>query len=228
MVPRLQSWMSMQWLAVGCASAIAACSEAPGSSAGSTPDGAAPEFTGLTLEFIADAELPAQLDAVRVDEIYLSGSVIRAVGDATTEDERPTTGYDHELRWDRDTAPRALAFSAAPVGEYAYVEIRIAGQPNPPSSAAFELRGEARRGDGWTDFTIRAAAPIVIAKAPAAMRLEAGRPLAIHLELDVSRLLDGVDWAELPERDGRLRLDEQTPAALASFCAVLGGAFQAR
>jgi hypothetical protein len=228
MVPRLQSWMSKRWLAIGYASVIAACSEPPGSSAGSTPDGAVPEFTGLSLAFIADAELPAQLDAVRVDEIYLSGSVIRAVGDATTEDERPTTGYDHELRWDRDTAPRELAFSAAPVGEYAYVEIRIAGRPDPDRSEAFEIRGEARRGDGWTDFSIRADAPTVIAKAPAAMRLEAGRPLAIRLELDVSRLLDGVDWDALPERDGRLRLDEQTPGELARFCAALGGAFQAR
>jgi hypothetical protein len=60
------------------------------------------------------------------------------------------------------------------------------------------------------------------------MRLEAGRPLTIHVELAVAGLLAAVDWDDLPERDGRLRLDERTPAALARFCAALGGAFRAR
>jgi hypothetical protein len=163
-----------------------------------------------------------------VDDIYLSGAVIRAVGDATTQDGAPTTSYGHELHWDDDDAPTTLAFTAAPAGEYAYVELRIAGQPAADRTEAFEVRGAARVDGDWEPFRIRAHAPSVIANVPAAMRLEAGRPLTIRLELDVSRLVEGIAWDALPVRDGALRLDEQTPSVLASFCDRLAAAFAAR
>lgn len=229
MVPCLQSWLAMRWLAIWCALAVIACSEAPGQIPGPTPDDAMPAFTGLTLEFLTDDALPAQVgDDVRVEDIYLNGAVIRAVGDATTQDEQPTTGHDHALHWDRDDAPGELAFSAAPVGEYAYVELRIAGRSSGGRSEAFEIRGEVRAGGAFTDFVIRADGPAVIARVPASMRLDVGQPLTILLELDVSRLVEGIAWAALPEEDGKLWLDEQTPAQLASFSAALAGAFRAR
>jgi hypothetical protein len=68
----------------------------------------------------------------------------------------------------------------------------------------------------------------VIAQVPASMRLEAGRPLPIRIELAVSQLLQGIDWDSLPEQGGALQLDEETPAALARFCDQLGDAFRAR
>jgi len=221
--------MSMRWLAISCVSAIAACSEPPGPRPDPAPDGAPAEPTGLTLAFRADAQLPALLGSdVRVEEIYLNGSVIRAVGDATTEGEQSTTGHDHELLWDADHAPRDLAFSAAPVGSYAYVELRIAGRPYAARTEAFEILGEVRVDGSWHDFAIRADDPVVTAHVPYDMRLEAGRPLTIPLELAVSRLVEAIDWAALPRQDGELVLDEDSPAALAGFCAALGGAFRAR
>jgi len=217
----------MRWLAISCVVAIAACAEDPGMLPNVPPDEGT--FTGLTLEFIADTEVPAQLGAdVRIEDIYLNGSLIRAIGDATTQDERPTTGHDHTLHWDGTEAPRALAFEAAPVGEYAYVELRIAGRPRGEPGEAFVIRGEAKVDDEWTPFSIRADAPVVVAEIPASMQLEASRPLTIKIELAVGQLLAGIDWDALPEQDGKLRLDEQTPAALASFCDALAGAFRAR
>src|SRR5687768_18555868 len=117
MVPCLQSWMSMRWLAISCAAVIAACSPGDLSPGPDTaPADAMPAFTGLTLRFITDDDLPVSIDPdVRIGDIYLNGAVIRAIGDATTQDEQATTGRDHELHWDGDDAPRALAFSAAPV-----------------------------------------------------------------------------------------------------------------
>jgi hypothetical protein len=241
MVPRLQTWMSMRWLAIWCVSmGAAACADPAGETGDVTPDGPPSERTGLTLEFIADTEIPAQLGpTVRVDDIYLNGSMIRAIGDATTQDEQPTTRRDHALHWDTGEAPPGLTFSAAPTGEYSYVELRIANRPGAPRYEAFEIRGRVRDDDGdggdgdgdgdrWTDFRIRAVTPIVIAQVPASMRLEAGRPLTIRLELAVRQLLQGIDWASLPRRDGALQLGEETPAALASFCGQLGDAFRAR
>ncbi len=232
MVPRLQSLMSMRWLAIWCVSmAAAACAEPGEPIPDAIPDGPPPESTGLTLLFIADTEIPAQLGPdVRVDDIYLNGSLIRAVGDATTQDGQSTTQRDHDLHWGDDAAPRELTFAAAPVGEYSYVELRIAARAGAPRYEAFELRGRVRddEDDPWIDFRIRAAMPVVIANVPASMRLEVGRPLAIRLELDVSRLVEGVAWDSLPKQDGELRLDEQTPADLASFCSALGDAFRVR
>jgi hypothetical protein len=230
MVPCLQSWMSMRWLAILCASAVIACTEDPGRLPPDDPPGdAAAEFTGLTLAFIADAELPAQISSdVIIGDIYLNGSMIRAVGDATTQDEKATTRHDYALHWDDDDEPRDLGFLAAPVGEYAYVELRIAGRPSASRDEAFEIRGEVRVGGGWTDFVIRADGPAVVATVPASMRLEANRPLTIPIELDVSRLVEGIDFGALPEIDGKLRLDEDTPAQLAAFSSALAGAFRAR
>ncbi len=236
MVPRLQTWMSMmsmRWLAIWCVSVgTAACADPPGEIPDAPPDGPPSEITGLTLEFIADTEIPAQLGPdVRVDDIYLNGSMIRAIGDATTQDELPTTRRDHALHWDLDEAPPGLTFAAAPTGEYSYVELRIANRPGAPRYEAFEIRGRVRdddEEDEWTDFRIRAVTPVVIAQVPASMRLEAGRPLTIRLELAVSQLLQGIDWDALPWRDGALQLGEETPAALASFCGQLGGAFRTR
>lgn len=218
----------MRWLVISSALAITACAEKPGLILDVPPDDP-PEAAGLMLDFVADTPLPAQLGELRIEEIYLNGSVIRAVGDATTEDEQPTTRHDHVLRWATGVEPAALSFSAAPVGEYAYVELRIAGRPGTGRTEAFSLRGAVWDADDdeWTDFLIRADAPVVVADVPASMRLEAGRPLTIQVELAVAGLLAAVDWDALPERDGRLRLDERTPAALASFCAALGGAFRA-
>ena len=229
MVPCLQTWMSMRWLAISCLSVVAACSsedEGPISDAG--PD-EMPAFTGLTLQFVADAELPAMAGAdVRIDDIYLNGSVIRAIGDATTGNEQPTTGHDHELHWTLDQQPRDLAFSTAPVGEYSYVELRLARHPGGARIEAYEIRGEARVDDEWTDFAIRAEVPAVIAKLPVSLRLEAGRPLTIPIELDVSRLVEGLDFGALPKRDGALVLDEQTPGQLSTFVGSLLGAFRVR
>lgn len=231
MVPCLQSRLSMRWLVISWLAAMAACSVDPGSDGDPDP-GVKPAFTGLMLAFIADTELPATLGAgdVRIDEIYVNGSVIRAIGDASTQGDEATTRHDYALSWLAGGAPDALAFAAAPAGEYAYVELRIAGRPDALDGRreAFAVRGEVLLDDGWTDFSIRAEAPVVVATVPTAMRLEAGRPLTIPIALGVGRLVQGIDWAALPERDGELVLDEATPAALASFCGTLAGAFHPR
>ena len=220
----------MRWLVVLFVWVVTACSGDPISTAGDASLGdVLPAYTGLTLEFITNDELPATLDGgVQVDDIYLHGAVIRAIGDATTQDERATTRRDYGLHWDRDDQPRGLSFAAAPAGEYAYVELRIAGRPDGGPTEAFEVRGSARVDGDREDFTIRAAAPVVIATVPAAMRLEAGRPLTIELELDVGKLVAGLDFDGLPFEDGKLRLDERSPAQLGVFTAALAGAFRAR
>lgn len=230
MVPCLQSRWSVRWLVISSALAITACAEDPGLKLDVPPDDR-PGFTGLTLDFVADTPLPAQLGAdLRIDDIYLNGAVIRAVGDATTQDEQPTTRHDHALHWAAGAEPADLTFAAAPAGEYSYVELRIAGQPEATRTEAFAVRGQVRGGHygDWTDFVIRADAPVVVAAVPAAVQLEAGRPLMIKLELVVSRLVAGIVWDDLPMQDGgKLVLDERTPDELASFCAALGGAFAA-
>ena len=230
MVPCLQSWWSVRWLVISSALVIAACAEDPGLIL-DVPPGDHPGFTGLTLDFVTDTALPAQLGAgLRIEDIYLNGAVIRAVGDATTLDEQPTTRHDHALHWAAGAEPADLAFTAAPTGEYSYVELRIAGQPGAARPEAFAVRGQVRDGHfaEWTDFVIRADAATVVADVSAARQLEAGRPLTIRLALVVSRLLAGIDWEELPAGDGgALVLDEETPDELARFCAALGGAFQA-
>jgi hypothetical protein len=218
----------MRRLAVLFVWVVTACSSDPIPAAEDASLGdALPAYTGLTLEFITNDELPATLDGgVQIDEIDLNGAVIRAIGDATTQDERATTRYDYRLHWDSDDQPRGLSFAAAPAGEYAYVELRIAGGPAGGPTEAFEVRGSARVDGDREDFTIRAAAPVVIANVPASMRLEAGRPLTIEIQLDVGKLVEGIDFDALPFQDGKLRLDEGSPAQLAAFTDALSGAFR--
>ncbi|HWU86588.1 MAG TPA: hypothetical protein VN253_04910, partial [Kofleriaceae bacterium] len=153
----MQPLGAMRWLAVLFVSLVTACSsELISASPDASLGDAIPAYTGLTLEFITSNELPAMLDGdVQVDDIYLNGAVIRAIGDATTQDERATTRYDYGLHWDRDDQPRGLSFASAPAGEYAYVELRITGRSSDPREA-FEVRGSARVSGSRTDFTIRA------------------------------------------------------------------------
>jgi hypothetical protein len=220
----------MRWPAVLFVSAVTACAGEPIPAGGDAPLGdALPSATGLTLRFITNNELPATLDGdVRVEDVYLNGAVIRAVGDATTQDERATTRYDYELHWDQDDQPRGLSFAAAPTGEYSYVELRFAGRPGTSTPEAFEIEGSARVDGDREDFVIRGNVPVVIATVPASLRLEAGRSLAIDLELDVGRLVAGIDFESLPSVGGTLRLDEQSPAQLAAFTTALAGAFSVR
>lgn len=226
--------MAMRWLAISSlAAAIAACA-GEGQLTDAPPDAPPQGTTGLVLAFSADPALPGPIGggggpAVRIEDVYLNGAIIRAIGDATTGDDQATTRHDHALRWSGGGAPEGVVFDAAPASEYAYVELRIAAPAGADGAgAAFVLRGEVATPDGWTDFVIRAAASVVVARVPAARRLEAGRSLELGIELGAAGLLGAVDWRALPTRAGELRLDEETPAALASFCAALAAAFHAR
>lgn len=220
----------MRWPAVLFVSVVTACAGDPIPATEDAPLGdALPAATGLTLRFITNNELPATLDGdVRVEDIYLNGAVIRAIGDSTTEDERATTRYDYELHWDQDDQPRGLSFAAAPSGVYSYVELRFAGRPGTPKPEAFEIEGSARVDGDREDFVIRGNLPVVIASVPASLRLEAGRPLTLELELDVGRLVAGIAFDALPSVGGKLRLDEQSPIQLAAFTTALAGAFSIR
>jgi hypothetical protein len=220
----------MRWSAVLFVSVVTACAREPISAGEDAPLGdALPAATGLTLQFITNNELPVTLGGdVRVEDIYLNGAVIRAIGDATTQDERATTRYDYELHWDHDDQPRGLSFAAAPAGVYSYVELRFAGRPGTSKPEAFEIEGSVRVDGDREDFIIRGSQPVVIANVPASLQLEAGRPLTIALELDVERLVAGIDFDELPSVAGKLRLDEQRPAELAAFTTALAGAFSVR
>jgi hypothetical protein len=220
----------MRWLAMLIVSLVTACSGEPisGDVDGGLGD-ALPAYTELTLEFLTSNELPTTLDGdVEVEDIYLNGAIIRAIGDATTTDERATTRYDYGLHWDHDDQPRGLSFAAAPAGQYAYVQLRITGRPDGDPSEAFEIKGSARVNGDREDFTIRAKAPVVIANVQAALRLEASRPLTIKLELDIAKLMTGLVFDGLPLEDGKLRLDERSPAQLAVFTTALGTAFRLR
>lgn len=230
MVPRLQPACSMRWVAISCAAAIA-CSgsgEPAETADGPPPIDAAPGQSGLTLEFRTDKPLPADLgDDLEIHEIDLTAQLVRAIGDATTENEESTTRRGFTLRWDRDAAPEPIVFGAAPTGAYAYVEIRMTARTDGAGPRdSFEIRGEARVQGDRKRFVIEGELPVV-AMVPVSRQLEAGRPIAIPIELSLRPLVESIDFDDLPENNGTVYLDDRRPMALRDFSQTLAAAFRA-
>jgi hypothetical protein len=216
----------MQRLALSCAAWAAACAT-PAPEPPEPPDAPEPA-SGLTLAFVTVPQLPGGPAGILLREVYLSASVIRAVGDATPAGEADTTRTDVALAWSPTAAPEVVAFREAAAGEYAYVELRIAGPAAGPRHEAIAIRGDVLTGAQRMRFAIEADGPSTVARIPARRRLDAGQELELTVALDLDALLGPIDFLALPHRDGTLWLDAGSPAELTALRARLASAFSLR
>lgn len=188
--------------------------------------------SGLSLAFLIDRDkLPETINGlggdVKIDEVKLNGSIIRAKGDAiTSANEELVTRRDYTLFWEDTVKPMPFTFDSAPAGAYETIEVRVAEQSG-PGREAFRIKGEARVGGEWKDFEIRSDDAVVVVSIPAMRNLESGATINLELVLDVSSLVAAIDFDNLPESDGKLKLEDGDPQ-LAIVTTALRGAFQSR
>jgi hypothetical protein len=174
------------------------------------PDGrpdSGPGNGGLTIRFTSDQPVPGEVaDDRELEEVRMAAGSVRAIGDAAPGDSR-TTRNDYDLRWHEDDTPEAIFFEEAPVGLYSSVEVRLEGDGD--DDDAFDIDGRALVEAVWHDFQIIGSDPFTIT-IPTSTELEIGGTATIAIDVDLGSIIEGINFAELPQVEGRFEIDGDT------------------
>lgn len=192
----------------------AACSGPP---SGGVDGGDGPSASGLELRWAAAPAVPGPTSAeARIDELHLSFSSLRVVGDAAPADPRTTRGR-LTLEWN-DRPPEPTLFADAPAGRYGQLELGVSG-----GHEALELHGAVLIDGTWWRLEIEdeSALPVTI---PIALEVAPGAPVTDTITLDAGGLIGAVDWRLVPpDLAGVRRVTSGDPAIAAVRAAVTAG-----
>lgn len=174
---------------------------------------------GLAIDWRTAAPVPGPVaSGLRLSELHLKLSSVRAIGDAAPGDPRTSSGA-LELEWN-ERAPPPLVYDQAPAGLYSQIELGVGGGPE-----AYELHGEVDLGGTWTPFEIEDEAALAIT-VPTALTLAAGQRATLAVTLDVAAVLAPIDWSQVPSNLGTLSLTRSDPQ-IGAVRAALVAAFAA-
>lgn len=224
MVPCLHCTWTVRcvvWIAL--AAVLGGCPGPATSPDSQVPDDGSREGDGLTIRIEADQVLPASAKggSVQIDEIAISTTTIRALGDSAPGDET-TTLEGLELQWSASEQPDSFTFERAPAGRYSSVKMHVvkAGREH-----AFEVRGVVDvTGMAWP-FAIEAELSDVSLSIAVDEMLPAGGSAEIRIVLTVAALVEPIDWANAADEGGTLVIRDGN-AELAKLEAALLGAFR--
>lgn len=223
MVPRLHRTLTVRcvvWIAL--AAFLGGCPGPATSTDSGVPDDGDLEGEGLTIQIDTDQPLPAsaQGGAVQLDEIAISTSTIRALGDSAPGDET-TTREGVELQWAASEEPDGFTFERAPAGRYSSVKMHVVKGGR---DRAFALRGTVDVGGTVWPFEIEAELSDLSLSIAVDEMLPAGGSAEIRIVLAEASLVEPIDWANATDdggtlviRDGNDELTKVEAALLGAF-----------
>ncbi len=147
---------------------------------------------------------------------------VKAIGDAAPGD-ASTTRESFSLEWRAGRTPSPILFDQAPAGKYAKIDIVFRGD----DSDAFELSGFARRGDVTYPYEIEDRSQLSVSvPLPGSTSLSPGGALAVGVRIDMHEIVKDLNFNAAKLEDGKLIIDDDTPALLAAFRAALAAAIE--
>lgn len=142
------------------------------------------------------------LGDVVIDEVKLRIRDLRAVGDAAPE---PYEAF-RELELKED--PRTIDFTDAPPGRYSAIEFRLDGAVD--GEAAWQMHGWVTI--GGTDYELQVEDDVATSiDLPVDLEIAPGESHVVSIEVDVA-VFEGVDWSTVPIEEGKVELDDDSPA----------------
>lgn len=163
-----------------------------------------PDATGLTVTWSVTPPTPGPIrTGLDVQELHISYSSVRLIGDAAPGDARTSAGRT-ELEWER-SVPVPLDFPAAPPGLYAVLELGVGG-----GDEAFAIHGMVDRGGTPIPFEIEDEAPNPVTLG-LAVELRAGASATVPVRVELAQVLAAVDFDALPVVNGHIELHRNDP-----------------
>jgi hypothetical protein len=167
------------------------------------PDGPATSL-GMSVTWSTAPAVPGSVtDKVTVLDVNFQIDHLQLLSDAGA-DERTTRSH-YQLRWDASMAPGQDTFPDAPAAVYQKISLDV--RQGFPLPYAYQIQGL------WRDEEEDEAKPFRIVDAAAlsipiacSVTLAAGGKVAIAIRLDLRDALNGVDWKNANEQDGKLTL----------------------
>lgn len=196
--------------------AAAGCPGDPGTG----PDAADGGTTELRIEWIGlPASLPGAVSSTAtLERAKFRPDDLRVVGDAgPIELDRET------LEWASGIVPTPDVPAGAPPGLYSRLLFELEGDDDGGGDEyAYELVGTARVGSTTRPFTIRDRGELELSLDFSIM-LRAGSGARIPVRVDLGKLVEAVDFAQVPVVDGQFLVEDGPP--LAAVRAVVRDAF---
>lgn len=220
----------MRWLAVVAAcTVLAGCADRDPRASDGAPaaeDATPAPGAGLAVQFLAHTPIPADIDGdLRIEEVHLSATSVRAIGDAGPGDVR-TTQPGIDLTWTATESPLPFEFGEAPSGLYSQVELRIASH-GAADDRAFAIRGQLRVAGAWRPFLVESVAGVLPARIDITTMLAPGGRADIAIAVDFAAVVAPIDWRRIEPHDDVFEVRDAHPA-MPVVRAALAAAFAAR
>ncbi|MCB9560764.1 MAG: hypothetical protein H6708_10195 [Kofleriaceae bacterium] len=192
-------------VALGAALLTAACGPGGGDDpdAGDGPDGGG--GNGLTFEWRApdvDQALPA---GVTIDKLVLKLRDLRAVGDAAGNE---THLESQQIELDSPTKVGTTTFPQAPPGIYSAFEFRV--DRGFDGEGSWQVEGTVDLGGDTVNFLIEDEGTASVSLDLAGLDLPPGEGRTVAIDVDLAAVVDGIDWASLPQQSGQIVIEEDS------------------
>lgn len=161
------------------------------------------EMAGLEFRWSAPA-LDMAIGDVVITELRLKLRDIRAVGDASGDE---TYRAAQEIQLSGEDQP-TIVFAEAPPGRYSAFEFQLERSIDGDSS--WEIRGDCTLDDTTYGLEIEDEAPLAVTL-PLDLVLAPGQTRIIHVEVDLERFVQGIDWSLGQIEDDKLVVEEDSP-----------------
>lgn len=186
------------------------------------PDDAPPdEDAGLTLQWSSRPEsIPGPASSnIDLERVVLRLRDLRVIGDAGPGDPR-TFRERLTVEWTAGLTPRDEDFADAPAGLYSRIVFELGGGDE---LYAYEIMGTVDLDGSSVPFTIRdrEARPLSI---DCALTLPPGGETSVTVNVDLTQIVERVDYDLLPTVDGRRVLETGDPQ-MAAIRAEIDAAF---
>lgn len=195
-------WLVQRYLGF-IALVLAACHGDDGPSTDGGPLDSPPgDETVLVLDWQADPAIPGgDDDNLQVATASIGVQNLRVIGDASSGSD--TSLASLALAWQGSGDPAPTTFAHAPPALYSRVELDIRGADSLDVTGTVRINGDA------TPFHVHLD-PDASASVETSLDLAARTTGTIHVHVDATQMLDGVDFGHAPNVGGTLDIDDSS------------------